>query len=120
MGKKNPRLINTIYERCYERGLWALTAEQLGVGGKGREDFLLKMMLNLALTNKTGVPGHGTKKTSGEVPKEGHERSLVWLGIKNSPQTVMEECLCFHGPAKSSCQSFGFLPISWVRNGILR
>lgn len=60
-------------------------AEQLGVRGKGGEVFLQKVTLNLALTNKIGVAGHYTKKTSAEVPKEEQETSPVWLGITNSP-----------------------------------
>lgn len=84
-------------------------AEELGVGGKDREDFLQQVMLNLALTNEVGVPGHYA---------EGCKRSPVRLGTGRSPvpQTVAEECPCFHSPAKSNCQSFGFLPVSWVRN----
>ena len=71
-------------------------AEQLGVGGKDR-DFLQQVMLNLALTNEI-VPEHHMKKTSEEEPKDGYERSPVWLGTRNftALQTVTEECLCFH------------------------
>ena len=55
-------------------------AEQLGVGGKDREDFLQQVMLILALTNEIEVPGHYTKKTSGKVPKERYkEVQCAWV-----------------------------------------
>lgn len=68
-------------------------AEELGVGGKDREDFRQQVMLNTALTNEVGVPGHYTQKTSGKVPGEGCKRSPVRGGTGRSPvpQTVAEE-----------------------------